>query len=108
MVNPGAFQGLRKAFLIAEKPKYAEGVAGGFAADALALIQRRYFKRFPVDFPHDKEPSADFLASVDDEEPEPEPQVPDKYSTSPQVYHEAIANLEKRRKLIEFRKAVSC
>ena len=44
MVNPGAFQGLRKQFLMNEKPTYKAGVLGGYAADALANIQCCYFR----------------------------------------------------------------
>ncbi|KAJ3505719.1 hypothetical protein NLJ89_g7270 [Agrocybe chaxingu] len=39
MVNPGAFKGSRREFLISTKPLYSAGVEGGYAADALALIQ---------------------------------------------------------------------
>ena len=51
MVNPGTFRGLRKEFLLGEKATYSEAVTGGYAADALANIQRRYFKRFPPELP---------------------------------------------------------
>ena len=73
MVNPGAFRGSRKEFLMSEKAAYSAGMAGGYGADALVLIQRRYFKRYPVDLPHHEEPTAEHLAAVDDEAPEPEP-----------------------------------
>ncbi|KDR72157.1 hypothetical protein GALMADRAFT_41983, partial [Galerina marginata CBS 339.88] len=72
MVNPGTFVGARRAFMLDEKPAYSNGIKGGFAADALAIIQRRYFKRFPVDLAHEDEPTAEFIAAVDDEAPEPD------------------------------------
>ena len=72
MVNPGAFQGSRKAFLLSQKADYRDGVVGGYAADALAKIQRKYFKRYPIDLPDLKEPSAEWLAAVDDDAPEVE------------------------------------
>ena len=78
MVHSGAFNGSRKEFLIGEKSKYHAAVAGGFVKDAIADIQRRYFKRFSIDVPHNEEPSPEHLASVDDSEPDPEPQVLDK------------------------------
>jgi hypothetical protein len=40
MVNPSAFHGLQKEFLMGEKAAYSTGMAGGYVADALALIQR--------------------------------------------------------------------
>ena len=49
MVNPGAFQGLRKQFLMNERPAYKSGILGGYAANALANIQCQYFRQFPID-----------------------------------------------------------
>lgn len=46
MPHPGAFKGLRKEFLMNEKQTYAVGV---YAANALANIQRRFFKHFPLE-----------------------------------------------------------
>jgi hypothetical protein len=106
MVHPGAFQVSRKEFLIGEKPKYCAAVAGGFIKDAIADIQRRYFKRFPIDVPHSEEPSPEHLASVDDSEPDPGPLVPDKEKLSPEKYKEQMEKLEARRKLVTLRKDV--
>jgi len=107
MVNPGAFQGSRKEFLLGEKAAYSAGVAGGYAADALALIQRRYFKRYPVDLPHDMEPTAEFLAAVDDDAADPDIPEPDQGSMSSEEYQTAMDELAKRQKLFSYRKAVS-
>ncbi|PPQ84465.1 hypothetical protein CVT26_007395 [Gymnopilus dilepis] len=104
MVNPGAFSGSRKAFLMAQKPTYAEAVVGGYVPDALADIQRRYFKRYPVDFPHDQEPTAEQLAAVDDDGPEPEIKEPDREAMDEQEYQDALDALEKRSEQIRFRK----
>jgi hypothetical protein len=106
MVHPGTFQGSRKEFLIGEKSKYCAAVAGGFVKDAIADIQRRYFKRFPIDAPHSEEPSPEHLAAVDDSEPDPEPPVPDKESLSPEEYEEQMKKLEARRTLVMLRKDV--
>ncbi|KAF8814439.1 hypothetical protein BYT27DRAFT_7060880, partial [Phlegmacium glaucopus] len=65
MVNPGTFKGLQKDFLMSEKSTYAAGVQEGYSGDTLIGIQCCYFKRFPIDLPHDEEPSADYLSSVD-------------------------------------------
>ena len=44
----------------------------GVTADVPATIQRQYFKRYLVDFPHDEEPAAEVLAAVDDDLPDQE------------------------------------
>ena len=107
MVNPGTFRGARKDFLIGEKAKYSEAVSGGYEKDALADIQRRFFKHFPIDLPLDEEPTAEYLASIDDDEPDTEPVEPDKDKLGEEEYVEAMANLEKRKALIHGRKKVS-
>ena len=110
MVNPGAFQGSWKEFLLGERPSYSAGVARGYAADALALIQviqRRYFKRYPLDLPHTVEPSAEFLAAIDDDAAEVNITEPDQDHMSDEEYAEAINRLAERQKLFSYRKAVS-
>jgi hypothetical protein len=107
MVNPGAFQGSRKDFLLGERASYSAAVAGGYAADALALIQRRYFKRYPVELPHTVEPSPEFLANVDDDAPEVEIPEPNEQNMSEEEYKVALDRLAERRKLVSYRKAVS-
>jgi hypothetical protein len=72
MVNPGAFSGTRKNFLEAQSDVYAIAVAENHVADTVADIQRRYFKRYPLTLPHDQEPTAEWLATVDDDAPDPE------------------------------------
>ena len=105
MVNPGAFLGQRKVFMMGEKPAYSEGVEGGFAANALAIIQRRYFKRYPVDLPHDEEPSAESLEAVNDDELDPERLEPDRDTLNDEEYAAALE--EGRRRTFVYRKAVS-
>lgn len=107
MVNPGAFQGSRKEFLISKKSEYREAVKGGYAADALASIQRQYLKRYPIDFPHDQEPAPEVLDAVNDDSPEQDFEAPDSSTMSKEEYTLALENLEQRRKLLLFRKAVS-
>ena len=72
MVNPGAFQGSQKAFLLSQKDAYKAGVVGGYAANALAKIQHKYLKQYPIDWPHSEEPPVAWLAMVDDEAPDEE------------------------------------
>jgi len=107
MVNPGTFQGSRKDFLLGEIPAYSAGVTGGYAADALALIQRRYFKRYPLDLPHTVEPSAESLAAVDDNAADVDVPEPDQDSMSDEEYQAAMKRLAERQKLFSYRKAVS-
>ena len=107
MVNPSSFGPSRKAFLLSQKPAYSAGVVGGYAADALALIQCKYLKRFPIDLPHDEEPTEEWLASVNDNEPEPDRVPPDIKSLNEEDYITACEASEKRQKLLSFRKAVS-
>ncbi|KAF8954792.1 hypothetical protein BDZ97DRAFT_1675759 [Flammula alnicola] len=105
MVNPGAFRGSRKEFLMNEKANYSAGVAGGYAAEALAIIQRRYFKRYPIDLPHDEEPAAGSLDAVDDDAPDPETCQPDPERLSMEEYAAAMAQIAERKKLVAYRKA---
>ncbi|PPR02781.1 hypothetical protein CVT26_009392 [Gymnopilus dilepis] len=104
MVNPGAFRGTRKDFLISQKPAYAEAVTGGFVADTLADIQRRYFKRYPVDLLHDEEPTDEHLAAVDDNEADPEPEHPNQEAMGADEYELAVKAWEERTAAIRFRK----
>ncbi|KAF9540849.1 hypothetical protein CPC08DRAFT_770728 [Agrocybe pediades] len=105
MVNPGVFRGLRKEFLLGEKDAYAKGVLGGYAADVLAAIQRRYFKRFPIDLPHDQEPTSEHLSAVDDDAPDIELPPLDETAMTPAEYQAEMTRRRDRQELIEFRKA---
>ena len=107
MVNPGTFRGLRKEFLQGEKASYNEAVTGGYAANALANIQRRYFKRFPPEMPLDEEPSPETLASVDDNTPDDKFKPPDKDSCTQEEYDARLRECEERGKMVGLRKAVS-
>ena len=107
MVNPGSFGPSQKVFLISQKPVYSAGVVGGYAADALAVIQRKYHKCFPIDLPHDEEPSEEWSAAVNDEEPYPEQAAPDIETLSEEEYACAMEAMEKRQKLVTFCQAVS-
>jgi hypothetical protein len=106
MVHPGFFKEARKSFLLAEKATYSEAVQGDYVCDALAKIQWRYFKRFPINLSHDEEPSPEHLESVDDSAPEPEPEEPDEQGLGPEAYTKALQEVEDRGKLIVFCKAV--
>lgn len=90
-----------------EKEAYAQAVDGGYTPAALALIFRRYFKRYPIDLPHHMEPSPEHLASVDDDAPDPEIPEPDIFAMPREQYDAAMEKLNARKESIEFRKGVS-
>jgi len=100
MVHPRAFKGLCKDFLMGEKADFAAAIEEGYTRDALAHIQRRFFKRFPLDLAEGVEPSPEHLATLDDDKP-------DKQVMMAERYNEAVKNLEDRRHLLQFRKGVS-
>jgi len=108
MVNPGAFQGLRTDFLLGERASYSTAVCEGYAADALASIQRRYFKRYPVELPHTAEPSPEFLTEVNNDAPDVDVQEPDQDNMNEEEYKVAVEQLAEHRRLVSRRKAVSC
>ncbi|PPR07728.1 hypothetical protein CVT26_003721 [Gymnopilus dilepis] len=104
MVNPGAFQGARKIFLMGEKDAYSQAVDEGYIAEGIAKIQRRFFKRFPIDLPDNVDPSPEELAKVDDEEIEPDYPEPERDKMSEAEYEAALKTLDERRKRVAFRK----
>jgi len=108
MPNPGIFRGSRFIFLLGEKAAYKAGVDGGYAADALAKIQSRYFRRYPIELSLDDEPSPESLRAVDDEAPDTKQQEPDKEKLTDVEYKAEVESLLERTNLINIRKAVSC
>ena len=106
MVNPGAFSGLRKAFLDAQKEAYAAAVAANEVNDVVADIQRRYFKRFPITLAHSTEPTEEHLASVDDDAPDPEMTPPRDEGLDPDAYARAKRVYEFQCSELKMRKAV--
>ncbi|PPQ80644.1 hypothetical protein CVT25_001652 [Psilocybe cyanescens] len=89
MVNPGAFQGSHKEFVGGKGGVY-QGVADGCTGEVLAEIQRRYFKSYPLDLPHDEEPTPEHLGA----------KLPGYEDDA------AIQTFESRRRTLEFRKGV--
>jgi len=108
MVNPGIFHGSRYKFLIGEKPAYTAGVDGGYAGDAVAKIQARYFRRYPIELPLDEEQTTDALEAVDDDAPDKDQPEPDREKLSPEEHEAEVTRLVERSRLIAVRKAVSC
>ncbi len=106
MVNPGGFTGLRRDFLEAEQEAYNAAADQGHAADVLADIQRRYFKRFPVSIPFTEEPTEEYLASVDDNAPDADLIPPSNDLLSPEDFARAQHVYELQVKELKTRKAV--
>ena len=90
-----------------EKAEFTAAVEGGYTKDALTNIQRRFFKRFPLNLPDDVEPSPEHLAAVDDDKPDEELEEPDEQVMTVEQYNDALKNLEDRQALLLFRKGVS-
>jgi hypothetical protein len=107
MVNPGSFRGIRKEFLLGEKPTYSVAVIGGCARDTLANIQRRFLKRFPIDLSDSVDPTPEVLAAIDDDTPDEEYEAPDQEKMTVDEFSEATRVIEDRQRRIQFRKDVS-
>lgn len=107
MVNPGAFKGARLEFLLAQKPLYAAATLKGRTGDTVVDIQRRFFKRFPVDLRDDEEPAEEWLDAVDDNVADPEPDAPDKDALSEEDFTLAMKKFKKRAETLDFRRHVS-
>lgn len=107
MVNRGAFQGVRYRFLQDQKPLYAQAVLSNNTADITVDIQRRFFKRFPLEMDEVEEPSEEFLSAVDDNASDPEPPAPNEETLSPEAYELAIHTFQVRGELVTYRRKVS-
>ncbi|PPQ81136.1 hypothetical protein CVT24_007876 [Panaeolus cyanescens] len=104
MPHPGVFQGSRKEFLQSQKEFYKEGILGGYVRDAVAIIQRRYFKRYPIGLPHNEEPTQEHLDAINDEAPDPDEEFPNEENLTPEEYAKQLREVEERRDLIMKRK----
>lgn len=107
MVNPGSFHGSRKDFLLAQANLYADAVVNSHVLDTVADVQRRYFKRYPPSLPDDEEPSAEWLAAVDDNSPDDEILPPRRDGMDEKEYDQALEHYHQMLKVIETRKGVS-
>lgn len=105
-MNPGAFQISCKDFLLAQKAAYAQAVAGRFMRDCIADIQCRYFKCYPIDYPHEQEPTSDMMLGVNDDAAEPEPPMPDPTIMTEDEYKLAEEAFEKRCLAVRYWKEV--
>jgi len=107
MPNPGSFLGSRFDFLRSQNRLYAAAVIANTKEECIADIQRRYFKRYPIDLEHNVEPTQLFLGSVDDDEADPEVVAPDANLLSPEEFKIAMRAFDECQTLVVFRKQVS-
>ena len=107
MVNPGSFKGSRKEFLLSQAELFANAVIHSHVLDTIADIQRRYFKRYPPSLPHDEEPTAEWLAAVDDNAPDDEILPPRRDEMDEEEYTQAMAHYNDMLATIQSRKDVS-
>ncbi|PBK63579.1 hypothetical protein ARMSODRAFT_1023781 [Armillaria solidipes] len=103
MVNPGAFLGLRREFLIQEIEGYIQAVEEGRAAEFVADVIRRYLKRFPISLAHNVEPTAEHLAQVNDNVPDPEVEMPDEDKLTSEEYKRQMLRYQDERGTLKFR-----
>jgi len=107
MLNPGAFTGTRKEFLLSQRVIYAEAISRDNRVECLMDIQRHYFKRFPIELPHNVDPDPEALKQVDDSAPDPEVVIPDETKMSAEEYASEKKKFEKHQEYLDFRKKVS-
>lgn len=107
MPHPGSYKGAREAWLTGELDAYRAAVVINAGPDVLLDIQRRFFKRFPVDLPDTTEPTAEWLAEVNDNEADPEPQAPDEGNLTAEEYSVALKEWDERHAKIKKTKEVS-
>lgn len=106
MPNPGSFPGSRGEFLKEQRERYAQAVVDGNINDVVTEIQRRYFKRYPINLPHEEEPSQEWLSQVDDDAPDPEITPPVVDGMSPEAASKALQEHAELMKKLKDRKDV--
>ncbi|KAL0565385.1 SERTA domain-containing protein 3 [Marasmius crinis-equi] len=106
MPAPRTFKGQRANFLESKGPEYAKARVNGTAKDVVAVIQRQFFARWPVDLPLDVERPQGELDAVNDDEPLPERPNPDatKDAMSEDEYTKAVVAYKKYQKDLATRK----
>ncbi|PBK59165.1 hypothetical protein ARMSODRAFT_1027662 [Armillaria solidipes] len=103
MVNPGAFKGSRREFLMQEVEGYIKAVEEGRAAEFIADVVRRYLKRYPLSLEHNVEPSQEHLAAVDDHAPDPEVVMPNEDELTFEEYEKVQLKFIEDQKDLKFR-----
>lgn len=108
MVNPGAFRGKQKTYLLGRKPEYSAARVNGTVIDVLAGIIQDYFHIFdPLENGRHWDPTDEEMEAATLADPRPEPVAPDPETMTPKEYKKAKVEWENRKDLIKFIKAVS-
>jgi hypothetical protein len=106
MPNPGGFAGSRLKFLEDEFPAYTKAVTSNREGDFVLDLLRRFFKRYPMELADNIEPTEEMLASVNDEEPDEEPEPPNEETMAEEEYAEMLQKFNERRDEIEKKRQV--
>ncbi|KAG6835662.1 hypothetical protein H0H93_015970 [Arthromyces matolae] len=105
MPNPGVFCGPRKEFLLDCLDEYKAAVAAGHGSETIAIISRRFFKRWAVDLPLQQEVSPEELSKVNDYSADDErPPLPDLEAVGQDAYDSAVAEEDAYQKLLTTRR----
>ncbi|PBK81488.1 hypothetical protein ARMGADRAFT_1144191 [Armillaria gallica] len=103
MVNPGAFCGSCREFLIQQIEGYIKAVEEGHAAEYIADMVQHYLKRFPITLTHNVKPSPEHLAHVNDNVPDPEILMPDEDSLTFVEYKKQMNKYQEDCKTLKYR-----
>ncbi len=107
MVNPGAFRGSHREFLIQQIEGYIKAVEEGCAVEYIADVVRRYLKRYLISLTHNVEPSPEHLAHVNDDAPDPEIPMPDEDSLTFVEYEKQMNKYQEDCKTLKYQAEVS-
>ena len=86
---------------------YTKAVTSNREGDFVLDLLRRFFKCYPIELADNIEPTEEMLASVNDEEPDEEPEPPNKETMSEEEYTEMLQKFNDRRDEIEKKRQVS-
>lgn len=57
----------RLAFMQSQQNGYTQALSDGTRGNFIVDVVRKYFRRFPVELPHEDEPTKETLAAIDDD-----------------------------------------
>ena len=107
MPNPGGFAGSCLKFLEDKFPAYTKAVTSNRERDFVLDLLRQFFKHYPIELADNIEPMEEMLASVNDEEPDEEPEPPNKETMSEEEHAEMLQKFNDWRDEIEKKRQVS-
>lgn len=101
------FKTVRYEFLASHMPDYEAAIGNGTVGQFIDSVYARYARRFPIELPLSEDPSAEQLAAVDDNAPEPEHIARCLDDLPGEELAEEEAKITARQALIKKRKKVS-